>query len=274
MPRIVKYAAAALLLLGAVAAGIMLEGPRLTFVAAKSSHPEQVVRDYYRWYLDYVAPDFGGDVHNPLVEHAYQISPFLTGDLINRIDGIVENGMEIHYDPFFCAQDVPAEIQVIASFQTDQQAAVVVETSFYQHIFTVDLVNSRGQWKIANVDCGTSPSAVTAAFYGWYLDYLGDRELGDLKNPLVDQAYRSSQLLSGRLISAVDQALDGMETAGFDPFLMAQDIPTSYRVEVGPGENSAFIYLTFGPDYEKILQVEMFEENGRLVIDRIIEVKP
>jgi len=274
MPRKVIYAAAAFLLLGAVAAGIMLAGPRLNFVSAKTSHPEQVVRDYYRWYLDYVGPDFGGDVHNPLVERAYQISPFLSGELINRIDGIVENGREIHYDPFLCAQDIPAEIQVIASFQTDHQAAVVVESSFYQHIFTVDLVKSRGQWKISNVDCGTSPSAVTAAFYGWYLDYLGDRELEEFKNPLVDQAYRSSQLLSERLISAVDQALDGMENGGFDPFLLAQDIPTSYRVEIGPDENSAFVYLIFGPDYEKILQVEMFQENGRLVIDRIMEFKP
>jgi len=70
---------------------------------------------------------------------------------------------------------------------------------------------------------------VVEDFYGWYLDYIGQGEIR--QNPLVDGAYREREDLTDAFIGDVDEALVQMAQGGFDPFLLAQDVPE--RIEIG-----------------------------------------
>jgi hypothetical protein len=66
------------------------------------------------------------------------------------------------------------------------------------------------------------PEDVVQKFYDWHIRYEG--------NPLVDKAYRSSDLLSPEFIADLDEFTDGGMIA--DPILCAQDRPES----VTPGK--------------------------------------
>jgi uncharacterized protein YozE (UPF0346 family) len=71
-----------------------------------------------------------------------------------------------------------------------------------------------------------SPAEVSEAFYGWYLEYIGDPGSGSFRSPLADQAYQDSAYLTESFIQHVDQLLAGSPgKSGFDPFLCAQAIP-------------------------------------------------
>jgi len=74
---------------------------------------------------------------------------------------------------------------------------------------------------------GTAEGVVTA-FYDWY---LGSIDLAEGRNPLGERSYRSSKFLSDEFVAEVDSLLDSFDRGGYDPFLMAQDVPT--EVEVG-----------------------------------------
>ena len=75
-----------------------------------------------------------------------------------------------------------------------------------------------------------TPQEIVTEFYTWYLDYAGQPP--ERRNPLVDRAYRGHRLLSPAFVAEVDALLDSWTDgrhSGFDPFLLAQDIPV--RVE-------------------------------------------
>ena len=72
-----------------------------------------------------------------------------------------------------------------------------------------------------------TPEQVVDAYYAWYLDYIGDPGSDDFRNPMVDRAYRDSQYLSPSFVGHVDALLSADTPMGADPFLCAQDIPTS-----------------------------------------------
>lgn len=74
-----------------------------------------------------------------------------------------------------------------------------------------------------------APAQVVTNFYDWYLGYIRGEE--GLRNPLVDGAYRDCGYLTGGFIDEIDQTLASFDKGGFDPILMAQDVPE--RVEVG-----------------------------------------
>jgi hypothetical protein len=73
-----------------------------------------------------------------------------------------------------------------------------------------------------------SPAHVVTGFYDWYLDYARGGE--ELRNPLIDGAYRSSEYLAVAYIAEVDAYLASRERGGGDPFLLAQDIPEWFTV--------------------------------------------
>jgi hypothetical protein len=58
---------------------------------------------------------------------------------------------------------------------------------------------------------------VVQSFYDWYRGYPG--------NVVVEEAYRSSEYLTGSFIEKVDELIASFDRGGYDPFLCAQDIP-------------------------------------------------
>jgi hypothetical protein len=72
------------------------------------------------------------------------------------------------------------------------------------------------------------PEDVVTSFYEWY---LGAIDLPAGQNPLAEGGYRSSEFLSADFVAEVDALLDSFEHGGYDPFLLAQDVPS--EVEVG-----------------------------------------
>ena len=87
------------------------------------------------------------------------------------------------------------------------------------------------------------PAGSVGEFYRWYLDYIGD---GDgMRNPLVNGAYRSSPHLSPQFVKQVDELVAGFEGGGFDPFLMAQDVPAEIHVgEATVTDHTAVVPVT------------------------------
>ena len=71
------------------------------------------------------------------------------------------------------------------------------------------------------------PEDAVNGFYAWYLGAI-DLQAG--RNPLVDRAYRSSVFLSDDFVAEVDGLLDSFERGGYDPFLLAQDVPVKIVV--------------------------------------------
>lgn len=78
-------------------------------------------------------------------------------------------------------------------------------------------------------ESAAAPEVVVEAFYTWYLDYIGSGE--DFRNPMVDRAYRESDLLSADFIAEMDEYFESVEFIPGDPFLCAQDVPQSFAVE-------------------------------------------
>jgi hypothetical protein len=108
-----------------------------------TSQTEQVVQDFYDWYLSYDG--------NPLVDHAYRNSQYLRPEMVAFLDGFSQDGMG--YDPVLCAQDKPASISATASQVTGGWASVEVTTSFEGHGFSVELIQTDGDWLIDKVNC-------------------------------------------------------------------------------------------------------------------------
>lgn len=82
--------------------------------AQEAASPQEVVDGFYAWYLAYLTPDAQGNFANPLVDRAYRGSPFLTADLIARLDAMLESDEPRLADPILCAQDIPAAFTVEA----------------------------------------------------------------------------------------------------------------------------------------------------------------
>ena len=232
------------------------------------SQPEQVVQDFYTWYLDYIGDPASGNFQNPLVDKAYHNSDYLTASFAQHIDDVLA-GFEGQsgYDPFLCAQAIPTVINTDGVFQHGELASVIVRTNFIHHYMTVDLIKNGNKWNIMNITCGFSPEGTAQAFYTWYLAYIGDRTSGEMHNPLVDGAYRESGFLSDAYILELDSLTAGGIPA--DPILMAQDIPHDFSVDPGVDENTAIVHLQFGSETVRHLKVSMVSELGAWKINSI-----
>lgn len=91
-----------------------------------------------------------------------------------------------------------------------------------------DVVAPTATAEIVPTVAPATPAETVEAFFAWYLGYMGQGEMR--RNPLVDGAYRQSEFLSPAFVEQVDEALAGMEGGGFDPILMAQDVPVAIEV--------------------------------------------
>lgn len=229
--------------------------------------PETTVAAFYNEYLGYIGDPATSNFRNPLVDKAYHDIPYLTGSFVQHIDELLAAMREKEaggYDPFLCAQAIPTFMQPDVTFERNGRASVVVLSSFPNHRLTVDLKPEGERWLITNVICAHDPAGAATAFYTWYLGYIGDRHSGDFRNPLVDKAYHHQPLLAESFVKTVDETVAGFENGGFDPFLLAQDIPQDFSVDPGTAEGTAVVHLQFGPDATKHLLVTT-DETGRRI---------
>jgi len=118
---------------------------------------------------------------------------------------------------------------------------------------------------------GADPAAVAQSFYSWFLEY-GQTQ----GNPLVNKAYRSSDLLDEQFVQQVDRLLDSFVGGGYDPFLCAQDFPATLEVGeamVSGAEASVIVHETWNPgtQYELVREVtvKLREVEGQW---RIVDV--
>jgi hypothetical protein len=227
--------------------------------------PQETVEAFYSWYLGYIGAE--GEPRNPLVERAYRAGPYLDPRFIADIDLMLEQN-EIVFDPFLCAQDIPAQVDAIASYDNGARPVVLAESSFSGHYILVDLVRANfNQWAIRNITCGNSPAGVAKAFYTWALDYMTSQ--GELRNPWVDGAHRQSPFLSQGLIQELDELYASAEMIPADPVFMAQDLPRNFTTAACPEADCALVNMQFGESTVHQLQLELVSEEGSLRIDSI-----
>lgn len=115
-------------------------------------------------------------------------------------------------------------------------------------------------------------AGVTESFYRWYVNYPG--------NPIVEQAYRESPLVTERFVSEMDAAIEAMRAAGpggADLILCAQDIPGEMRYGAAALEGVSATTVVEqvwnpGTEFEQVreVQVELEQVDGEWLIDEII----
>jgi hypothetical protein len=254
----------------AIVASTATPPPPATAVAEKQPEletPETIVRAFYDWYLAYFGDRSQGIVNNPLVDGAYRDTPYLTTSFVQHIDELLAEMRRQEaggYDPILCAQDIPQFVEPDVTFSHNGMASVVLRSSFPNQMVTVDLVPHNESWLISNITCAHDPAGTAKAFYTWYLGTIGDRSTGDFRNPLVEQAYHGHPLLADSFVQYVDETVAGFSHGGYDPFLLAQDIPQDFSVDPGVLEGTAVVHLQFGPDSVKHLRVTLDEKGWRI----------
>jgi hypothetical protein len=232
------------------------------------ARPEDVVVEFYTGYLESFGNPAEGTFQSPLADKTYQNNPHLTPSFIGHIDDVLASFEgRGGYDPFLCAQDVPQEVFADGTFIHGEVASVLARTDFSNHFLTLDLYRSGETWQIGNITCGNSPDGTAKAFFTWYLAYIGDRTSDELRNPLVDRAYRESGFLSPEFILELDDLI--AEGIPADPILMAQDIPQDFSVDPGTEAGTAIVHLQFGPDSVRHIKVSLTENGGSWMITGI-----
>jgi hypothetical protein len=242
--------------------------------------PEEVVEAFYTWYLAYTGSPAAGEFRSPLSERAYAESPSLSADLMAAMDTTLAQMHEREMggaDPFLCAQNIPVSVFVPDAFVVgDDEARVLLRTGFFgPHYLVLTLRPADGGWLIDEIECASqSPAGIARAFYTWYLGYIGAREGGEFRNPLVDGVYRDTPFLSDDFVQRVDAMLADKAQGGFDPFLLAQDIPHGFSVLPGPGAEEALVTFYFldekGEPYNEWQALVSFVgENGRYQINAV-----
>jgi hypothetical protein len=208
--------------------------------AAQAVLPEQVVKEFFEWYLHYI-----NEVGNPLVDKAYQTNVYLAPDLVQQVDELVASFEQGGYDPFLCAQDVPGELQVGQALLEGDSASVPVlqiwnpETQHpVQRTLTVQLQPLDGEWRIRDVVCpvaeggkSLAPEEVVQTFYNWYLEYAAFDRLVTLRST-------NSTDVAGWQISAVssiDAAVDGTDGTrdtedASDATVEAEQVPAGWQI--------------------------------------------
>jgi hypothetical protein len=206
----------------------------LTLPPAESqpqANPAEVVESFYAWYLEQVETMAGTD-SNPLTGGVYREAAQLDSAFVEEVDQIVAGFDRGGYDPFLLAQDIPTAFRVGEVEVADSSAHVLVYTTFFGHVLDVSLAQEEGGWLITGVEQaatqpdGEDPQALVEWFYAAYLNYPG--------NPLVSRAFLSQATMTAEFVEKVNGILNSFDKGGYDPILMAQDVPTS--VEVGEAQ--------------------------------------
>ena len=158
------------------------------------------------------------------------------------------------FDPFLCAQDIPAYLAVDEVLTGDDAATMIVRQTFagnaQPHSVTVDLVKGE-RWQIAEVTCEVGPETVAALLYNRFVSTMRyDMTAGITRTPIADwEPYPWSQHMDEALLDSL-LAIYGSDERGFDPFLCAQDLPEWVEVEPAADVNHLRISGVYasGPD--------------------------
>ena len=241
-------------------------------VETSAAAPEEVVQRFYDWYV--------GEPGNKLADGAYRSSEYLTVEFVQQVDEIIASFDKGGYDPFLCAQDVPGSFTVEEAVVSGEEAAVAVHEIWspdteYELVHDVEVTLRKvdGAWKIAGIACAApeaaamAPEEVVRGFYDWYLGYIGDPAAEEMRNPLVDGAYRSSEYLTEDFVQRVDEIIASFDKGGYDPFLCAQDIPRSFTVDeaaVSGEESTVVVHQLWNPgtEYESVRDVKVALQMG------------
>lgn len=113
--------------------------------------PEEVVQSFYAWVVDWEYDPQQNAPRPPEGKYyeRLEVAPELVYHVERTIASFDGKG---GYEPLLCAQDIPESIQVGEATIAEDQASVLVTTSFDTH-FSVTLIQREGQWKIQKVEC-------------------------------------------------------------------------------------------------------------------------
>jgi hypothetical protein len=221
--------------------------------------PEEAVEAFYNAYLAY------SERGNPMVDRAYRDMPGLATEFVAEMDALFEAG-PVYFDPFLCAQDVPMSVSVTQPYVEGREAMVEVATLWYGNpmasLLTVELAEQGGEWEITGIRCDggrqrpLEAGETVEAFYAIYLDRAA-RE-----NPLVTGSYAHMPFLSAEFVAEVSETLANMQGSGYDPILLAQDVPMWVKVEHQHFEGNRAT-VTVATSFEgHRLDVELVQRNG------------
>ena len=119
--------------------------------------PHGVVKMFYEWYMGYAR-----STGNPLVDGAYRGSLYLDAALVQAVDATLASAERALYDPFLCAQDIPAELRYapISPGAGAETASVSVQgvwnpATEYEQVseWQVALRRVGEAWKIVDITC-------------------------------------------------------------------------------------------------------------------------
>jgi hypothetical protein len=229
--------------------------------ASASAPPQQVVEEFYRWHMsypgnplvdrayrdsDYLADSFVQEVDELLDSFDKGgYDPFLLAqDIPVKItvdDAVIEDDVAtvLTHQEFGGNPDLrPIEVELafvggewkITGVRMPEMTSNPVTFSPEARLELADKLGVDPQeLGVEPLEDGylvnLTPRGVVQAFYSWYLGYIGEPGSESMRNPLVDRAYRDSGYLAKSFVKEVDELLDGFDRGGFDPFLLAQDIP-------------------------------------------------
>lgn len=140
------------------------------------------------------------------------------------------------FDPILQTQDIPQESPVIKEARINgTQAQVVlqfgstgIEEQPFEREVSLELID--GEWLIVPdwiEGSAATPENAVEDFYTWYLAYINNGM--ERRNALVDRAYRAAPYLSPSFVDNIDRLLSGSEEVLYDPFICAQDVPTTVK---------------------------------------------
>jgi hypothetical protein len=241
--------------------------------APSTNGPEEIVEDFYRWYIGYPG--------NPLAEGAYRDSEALTDDLVQDVEEIIASFDQGAYDPFLCAQDLPGSFTIdIARVSGDEATVILHEiwnpgTEFESTTdVTIELLKADNLWLIDEVLCvditplapelppATTPEQAVEAFYNWYLAASAYDEASQSRlNPLSNGAYRDSEFLTESFVHEVDQLIASFDKGGYDPFLCAQDVPESFTLgsAIGAADSATLVVRTSFEGHQFAVDLRMID---------------
>jgi hypothetical protein len=126
----------------------------------------ETVAEFYGWYVSYP-----GSV---VVDGAYRdneiLRPYLSDEFVESIDALRSTfAGRGDYDPFLCAQDIPARFEYAVEYEDGQTAQVRVSRTFdgssQPYDMLVDLARRDDRWQIVETHCAVEtanrPTAAT-----------------------------------------------------------------------------------------------------------------